>query len=595
MSKSHFFKVLGCFLLAFVPAWLSAQGSQNQGIQFNISSPGIATTYEENDCSFLGAPDWGGTITDELCGELVWAKDLVDNDSIGCDSIEAGLYAGKIVLIRRGVCEFGVKALRAERGGAIAVVIVNHFANATETGCTLFNMLPGAVGAQVTIPAFFAGRDLGNVLDQAVKSGTAELCLSLPRFFNATAPYHYATPLSQLDSLGAITVRYVNRFADPEEDVVLKAEFVAPDGSVDVLTVPLAVVQPGLDTFVVFPTYKPKAIEGKHLAVFTNNKHSEVRDTLRRDFYYTKYTYATDNLVIDPLGVGYANNQDFIDAGLFIQNGSLYYTNNTDAKATYATFGLANVDSLFVPGDPSANQIIVTLYDADPDGDGQTNLTAATNTFDDLADGIVGQTSYTMTGTEGVDSLFSVPIYDYTDPNVLGVTLKKNHAYYLSLAYDGNTAGTGRCPRFSNTLDEYYLGGFFATPLYSGGTLYNSGWQGAEVIQRLRLDGYNPSVKNEPFEASTGVAGTPLDPSKMKVTPNPANEFIRVQLSLNEVNPSVGFTLINGQGRAVRSLTQRNFQNGAVNIDAKDLPSGVYLLWVRTAEGGRMEKVMVCH
>lgn len=586
MNKSHMLKTTVMGLLALLPLILQAQGSQNQGIQFNISSPGVTATYEENNCSFLGAPDWGGTVLDELCAEMVWAKDLVGNDSIGCDSIEAGLYAGKIVLIRRGACEFGVKALRAERGGALAVIIINHFANAAETGCTLFNMLAGAVGAQVTIPAFFAARDLGNVLDEAVKSGPAQMCLSLPRFYNATAPYHFATPLSQADSLGAITVRYVNRSADPEEDVVVKATFVAPDGSSESISVPLGTVSPALDTFVVFPTYKPKTQAGKHTAVFTNNKHSEVRDTLRRNFYYTPYTYATDNLVIDPLGVGYTNNQDFIDAGLFIQNGSLYYTNATVARARYATFGLANVDSLYVPGDPSANQIIITLYDADPDGDGQTNLTSATSTFDDLADGIVGQTTYTMTGTEGVDSLLSIPIYDYADPNVEGVTLKTNHAYYLSLAYDGNNAGTGRCPRFSNSLDEYYLGGFFATPLYSGGTLYNSGWQGAEVIQRLQLDGFNPSVS---------IKGTQLDPAKMQVTPNPANEQIRVNLTLKEMNASVGLTLMNGQGRLVRSLTQRNFQQGVISIDARDLPSGVYMLWVRTAEGGRMEKIMVCH
>ena len=57
MGKIHLFKAIGCFLLAALPALLSAQGSQSQGIQFNIKSPGVTTTYEENNCSFLGAPD----------------------------------------------------------------------------------------------------------------------------------------------------------------------------------------------------------------------------------------------------------------------------------------------------------------------------------------------------------------------------------------------------------------------------------------------------------------------------------------------------------------------------------------------------------
>ena len=592
MKQYFAFRQISLLALLCLPLLVGAQGSQNQGIQLSIKSNGVTATYEENQCSYLGAPDWGGTVESELCAPIEWVKDLVDNDSVGCDSIEAGRYAGKIALVRRGTCEFGVKALRAERGGAIAVLIVNHFSNAAETGCTQFNMLPGAVGAQVTIPAFFVTRDLGKVLDEAVKSGNASVCLSLPRFYNASAPYHYATPVSQADSLGAITVRYVNRDIDPEQDVELKVTFNAPDGSSETMTVKMAEVLPAQDTFVVFPVYKPKAVPGKHTAVFTNNKHNDTRDTLRRNFYYTQYTYATDNLVIDPLGVGYANNQDFIDAGLFIQNASLYYTNSQSAKATHATFGLANVDSLYAPGDPTANQIIVTLYDADVDGDGEPNLSSS---FDELSDGIVGQTTYTMTGNEPVDSLLNVEIYDYNDPNKIGVDLKPNHAYYLSLAYDGNSAGTGRCPRYSNTLDEYYLGGFFATPLFSGGTLYNSGWQGAEVIQRLRLEGYNPAVSNEPFEKTTSVGGVLLDPSKIEVTPNPANEFIRVNLRLQEQNPTVGFTLLDGRGRVVRTSTQRNVQDGTFQIESKDLPSGAYLLWVRTAEGGRTVKVMVCH
>mgnify|MGYP002640164367 FL=1 len=67
----------------------------------------------------------------------------------GCDPIVNGLdLAGKIVVIRRGICEFGFKALAAENEGALAVIMVNNVA-----GDPIL-MGAGAVGAQVTIPLF---------------------------------------------------------------------------------------------------------------------------------------------------------------------------------------------------------------------------------------------------------------------------------------------------------------------------------------------------------------------------------------------------------------------------------------------------------
>lgn len=573
--------------LLFGSNMLLAQGTDGAGVVMLINSASGQRTVIEDDCSWNGTSGWGGAVSEDICAPVMWANDLDGGgiDSLNCDSVPAGLYAGKIVLIRRGVCEFGLKALNAEKAGAVAVIIFNHFAAAADNGCTMLNMGAGAVGAQVTIPLFGGCRDLGTYFDQALAAGPVEVCLSLPRVTSATAAYHYATPLSQVDSLGAITMRYINRSTDPQTNVVAKVDIVAPDATVQSATVTMASVAPGLDTFVVFPVLKPKAIAGKFKAVFSNSVYTESRDTLVRTFEHTPYTFATDNLVIDPLGVG-TSNADFINAGLFIQNASLYITGSAGGVAKYASFGIANVDTLFVPGDPSANQVVITLYDADVDGDGETNITSSNATFDDLADGIVGQTTYQMTGTEGVDSILNVEIYDYTDPSKVGVTLKPNHPYYLSLAYDGNNAGTGRCLRFSNTLDEYYLPGFFATPLYLGGTMFNSGWAGAEVITRLQLDGFNPSVSVDP---------NILDKAKLEVTPNPANEFVRLNLNLNEVSPSVYVNLIDGRGRTVRTATQRNLQNGTISIETKDLPSGTYMVWVRTAEGGRVEKLSICH
>lgn len=578
------FKLHGCntaiiVLLTLVPAIICAQGSQGQDIRFDLSNPGFMATYEENDCSFSGARDWGGTVQAPLCGELVWAKDWIGQDSLCCDSIPTGLYTGKIALIRRGGCEFARKAFFAQQSGAIAVIIVNHSANAAEDGCTVIDMPSGILAPQVSIPVFFACRDLGNILDQAVKRGGARLCLSKPRLTQAVAPYHVATPLSQITTLKDVSVAYTNYSAAPEDSILLKVTFIAPDGSQESMTKLLGTQQPGQRRVAVFPPYKPKAQLGKHTAVFTCNRYTDVRDTLRRYFYYTPYTYATDNLTIDPLGIGV----EVFDFGIFyLENGSLYRTGDVPARARYATFGLANAASIYVPGDPWANRIYINLYDADIDGDGVNNLKTS---FEYLSDAIIAQGLYQIRGNEGVDSLLTVPLYNFNNPGLEGVTHKPNHAYYLTLAYDG-TAGVARSPYYSKTRDEYYPDDFYATPLFAYNMLYPGGWRGAEVIQRLQLDGFIPTI---------GVRHQPLDPEKIQLAPNPADEQLLVTLTLANVNEAVTLALLNSHGRTVRTWTERNVANGAVSIPVKDLPAGMYTLWVCTQEGSRMEKVIVCH
>ena len=63
-------------------------------------------------------------------------------------------------MIIRGTCEFGVKALNAQKAGAISSVIYNSAAG----GDALINMGAGAVGDQVTIPAIAIGHTNGTAI-----------------------------------------------------------------------------------------------------------------------------------------------------------------------------------------------------------------------------------------------------------------------------------------------------------------------------------------------------------------------------------------------------------------------------------------------
>lgn len=86
----------------------------------------------------------------------------------GCTAFTNDL-TGKIALITRGTCEFGVKVLNAENAGAIGAIVCNDAPLSDPDRGGTINMAPGAVGAQVTIPNVFVSREncvaLRTVLD----------------------------------------------------------------------------------------------------------------------------------------------------------------------------------------------------------------------------------------------------------------------------------------------------------------------------------------------------------------------------------------------------------------------------------------------
>lgn len=98
----------------------------------------------------------------------------------GCNPFPAGAFQGKVALIVRGVCEFGVKALNAQKAGAVMFIVYNHQTG----GDALIAMGEGAVGNQVTIPGVFIGYSAGTALMNwnAQHPDTAQLRLNTIAF-----------------------------------------------------------------------------------------------------------------------------------------------------------------------------------------------------------------------------------------------------------------------------------------------------------------------------------------------------------------------------------------------------------------------------
>ena len=141
---------------------------------FLWSPPGIAPTdrVEILNGSLAGIYNGRGAVFGQplsaipVSGNLVLAVDNTPDVNDACEFLTNSLdINGKIAVIRRGTCEFGVKVLTAENAGAIGVIMVNN-----EPGPPI-NMGPGVFGDSVTIPSIMVSQDDGEAIITALNNG----------------------------------------------------------------------------------------------------------------------------------------------------------------------------------------------------------------------------------------------------------------------------------------------------------------------------------------------------------------------------------------------------------------------------------------
>ncbi|HLP94644.1 MAG TPA: M36 family metallopeptidase [Saprospiraceae bacterium] len=120
---------------------------------------------------------WGGAVTNTpVTGDVVVVSDGSASPSLGCNA-PVNDVAGKIVMVDRGECEFGMKGLNVQQAGGIACIICN-FEDAT------VGMAAGSVGAQVTIPVVMMKKSDCDLLRQFAGAGL-NISIGLP---NITGP-----------------------------------------------------------------------------------------------------------------------------------------------------------------------------------------------------------------------------------------------------------------------------------------------------------------------------------------------------------------------------------------------------------------------
>lgn len=125
--------------------------------ELNVIEP-TPPSPDLQDLSFLSA-NFGPPLPlgQVLTYSFVTAASVDPANFEGCNEWEGTPFAGKAAVISRGSCEFGLKVLNAENGGAEFVIVHNHATG----GEALVSMSPGEVGDQVTISSIFIGHTDG--------------------------------------------------------------------------------------------------------------------------------------------------------------------------------------------------------------------------------------------------------------------------------------------------------------------------------------------------------------------------------------------------------------------------------------------------
>lgn len=252
-------------------------------------SYGQISTYVLQPASIAGAldytlpTDWGLSPDMSDPANLVQAfAAIVDDgttaDSLGCEPLVNGAdIAGKIAIVYRGTCEFGMKALNAQNAGAVAVVIVNNIPGPP------VGMAGGTSGASVSIPVVMISQDAGALIHDEVVAGNVEMFIgSVQNMFQANVslaktstliPAQAARPALVSASATEFEVPLgawlFNFGSDNQTDVTLQATVTHNGNTVYDETSAASIVNSTDSVFFTLPTFTQNGYNGRYEITYT--------------------------------------------------------------------------------------------------------------------------------------------------------------------------------------------------------------------------------------------------------------------------------------------------------------------------------------
>lgn len=571
-------------LLAVALVLLTALGASAQ-ITFFVTNP--ANLKGQYSFGRSAATGWGHDLDTSVAqGTLIVGRDSTAGDSLACNTqlANAAACAGKIVVLYRGSCEFGLKALRAQQAGAKGVVIVNNVAGAPIT------LGPGANGVNVTIPTLMISQESGALLRPQIDAGNVTAIIGNKRglFANdlgmtikevVVAP-NWATPVNQVENSGGykvpVGVSCLNYGTSARTAVTVNANITKNGTVVYNRDTTVATVAVNDSLFVSFPTFDPASHGlGRYALKYTvtGNGTEDFPDdnSVTTRFIISDTSWSKGRIDSATLVPQYTNGYTRSGGGA-VELGSIFLANKGSRLRAMRLTGaltIAATDSL------NGEAMVARMYEwQDANSD---NVVDAAELIQ-LAEGF-----YTYTVNERY--AFKTMLLEDIVTSQPGVVMADSATYLFSLFYPGaKTAFIASDEQVDYTTTVPYIQQR-AVVLYSD-AWYSDGF-GREIMPAIRVD-FQP--------VTTSVQNETRNDLKIGVYPNPANDRILVRVSGDDFLGEMNYDVIDITGRIVKSgkrTAEGNFESFTVEVG--DLQHGTYSLIMKTKKGYNATRFVVVH
>ncbi len=496
------------------------------------AAQGQVTTYVLQPVDLAGplvftfADDSWGTQMPDLAdpANRVQEFTVIGEDSLACDPLTNPTeVAGKIAIVYRGACEFGLKALNAQNAGAVACVIVNN-------GGAPVGMGGGASGGSVTIPVVMISTSDGALIHDEVVAGNVEMLIgSVLNMFpnnlsiangNMLLPVQAARPalVSMTDSEFSVELgSWVHNYgSDAQANATLMAT-VTKDGSVVYEeTSTAASIASGDSIFFNQPTFSQPGYTGRYELTYTTSLGAE--DDFPGDNTYmtpvvfdTLLSFAPEDVNGLPEQVAFFKpstaSQKFEICGFF-----------KDANASRL-----RVDGMYAAGTLSGNgnmtgqQLSIRLLEWNDDFTGLSDAF-----FEDISEIMGGEFQYTdsLQGGEVVYIPFFEPTVLVDDQKYLFCVSTSDMDVFLGHSNTVNYEETGIVIDAITTLlniDDQWSGGWDTGEVPAMGVKMVNATVGIDENQRVELTPYpNPTANriSIPMKGQTGKASVQVFDSK---------------------------------------------------------------------------------
>jgi hypothetical protein len=605
MRRKLLQSVLGLSLLVAASDG-NAQNIRLIGPRLFVNSPASLEGIKTFTYSSSATPTWGRALDSSWFNvEVVKAV-----DSLACGPLTNNV-TDKWVLIYRGTCQFGEKALNAQNKGAKGVIIVNNVAGAP------VGMAAGTAGASVNIPVLMVSDVDGNAMNAALNGGQ-QVFISLTRWGFGNNNDLAIIPNSEAPGPGSIPLNQW-KTGSPDAYKFYTGAFIANTGLNDQTNVKLK------STLTFTPTGgSPSVIANDSVEVASFNaidsaiellgtKATSVNPTQTGKYTMT-YNVSADNIDDNPLDNTVSISLDVtnnifckapLDAngdpiltgsvkagasGVPLTWGPLFYVNKGGYQAQSFKLSINDNDTTKHSLNSTVGNLDIYLFKwADGNTDGIIQATELT---------IKGAASRVFTTADSNNQMFTANIGN-PDGTTGTVVLEDNSWYwaavdmpetiFLGCNDDINYFNRTNAARNATTpVKDFWAPNFFGTvdAMLSSGSnvrmipfgVTEAGSGSIDSADFVGTRNTTPVIALITGLFDVSVKETQSTSSQVSLYPNPATDNINVTIDLATLSHRADIKIIDALGRNVYTERRKDIQKDRITISTKQLAAGNYYL-----------------